>query len=59
MGKKQVMEIIKDLAKSQGFYGRLYRNIIIAEENGEDLEPWFAQFKDCKTSLDVVLKIEQ
>ena len=59
MGKKQVLEIIRSLAQSQGFFGRLYRNIIIAEENGEDLGPWFAQFKDCKNSLDVVLKIEQ
>ena len=59
MTKKQVMEIIKGLAHSQGMYGRLYRDIIIAEENGEDLTAWWEQFKDCKNAVDVVLKIDQ
>lgn len=59
MNRKQVLEIIKSLAKSQGFYGRLYRNIIIAEENGEDLTAFWDSFKGCKTAVDVVLVIEQ
>jgi hypothetical protein len=58
MSKKEVMSVIDSLACSQGFYGRLGRSIREAEECGEDTSAWFAQFKDCRDAVDVVMKIE-
>ena len=58
MSKEQVMSVIDTFACSQGFYGRLGRAIREAEARGEDTSKWFAQFKDCKSDLDVILKIE-
>jgi len=58
MTKNQVMDIIDTFACSQGFYGRLGRSIREAEARGEDVSPWFEQFKDCTSDLDVILKIE-
>ena len=58
MSKKQVMGIIDTFARSQGFYGRLGRSIREAEANGVNTDEWFAQFKDCKSDLDVILMIE-
>lgn len=55
--KKQFLQLVKMLAKSQGFYGRLLRDFeeLTEEEQNEFLQ----QFKDCKTDLDIILKLEQ
>ena len=58
MSKKQVMNLIDNLARSQGFYGRLRQSIREAEANGVDTTEWFEQFADCKDDVDVILKIE-
>ena len=58
MSKKQVLDIIDTLARSQGFYGRLGRDIRAAEVRGIDTSDFFAQFADCKDAVDVILKIE-
>lgn len=58
MSKKQVMNLIDNLARSQGFYGRLGQSIREAEANGVDTAEWFAQFADCTDDVDVILKIE-
>ena len=58
MSKKQVMSLIDNLARSQGFYGRLGLSIREAEANGVDTTEWFEQFADCKDDVDVILKIE-
>nr|DAR13264.1 MAG TPA: hypothetical protein [Caudoviricetes sp.] len=53
MTKEEIMEAIKSLAKSQGFYGRLYE---FFKENPEALENFAKQnFKD---SLDMVMFLE-
>lgn len=53
-----VLDLIETLARSQGFYGRLLRDIKEAEASGEDMTNFFMQFKDCKTPVDIILKIE-
>ena len=58
MSKKQVMNLIDNLARSQGFYGRLGRSIREAEANGVDTTEWFEQFADCKEGIDVIMMIE-
>lgn len=53
MTKEEIMEAIKSLAKSQGFYGRLYE---FFKENPDALEHFAKQnFKD---SLDMVMFLE-
>ena len=61
MKMKDIMNLIVELSYSQGFYGRLYRDIKYMEENfPEDyellVEDWESQnFED---SLDFILYIE-
>lgn len=57
MKKEQVKSLILGLSRSQGFYGRLYQ--ALEETSKEEQEQFYNQFKDCKTDLDVILKIEQ
>ena len=61
MNVVQVIEVIKDLAKSQGFYSRLYETILEVKQNDE------AAFNECakaveaqnfRDSVDVVLFFE-
>lgn len=59
MTRNEVMNNIKMLACSQGFYGRMLRDIEEAEANGEDLTEFFEQFNDCKDPVDMILLIEQ
>ena len=57
MDKEDVLNVFRELAQSQGFYGRLLRDI---GWNGEYVdESFWEQFKDCSTDLDVVLVMEQ
>lgn len=56
--KNGVMDLFETLAHSQGFYGRLIRDIKEAEASGEDMTNFFMQFKDCKTPVDIILKVE-
>lgn len=53
---EQVFNTIKVLASSQGFYGRLLKELQEIDE--EDRDEWLSQFADCKDSVDVILKIE-
>lgn len=53
MTKKEIMEAIKSLAKSQGFYGILYE---FFKENPEALENFAKQ--NFKNSIDMVMFLE-
>ena len=53
MTKEEIMEALKSLAKSQGFYGRLYE---FFNENPEALEEFAKQ--NFKNSLDMVMFLE-
>lgn len=58
MNKEQILNAIKELAQSQGLYGRLYRSLTdgseLAKEMMKELEK--QNFKD---SVDLVMYIEQ
>ena len=58
MERKEVMGVFEMLARSQGLYGRLLRNLNAREAAGEDLTPFFDQFKGCKDAVDVVMVVE-
>lgn len=54
-----VIDTITTLSKSNGFYCRLWNWLYNAIKNGEDLTDFWAQFKNCKNSLDVIFTLEQ
>lgn len=54
--KNLVIGTIRSLANSQGFYSRLYRDIMDADE--DSLNEWLEQFEDCTSELDVIYKLE-
>ena len=57
MNKQQLKQLIESLAKSQGLYGRLLRNI---EESDNEEEIWqYLEEKNFKDGLEFVLFIEQ
>lgn len=58
MARKEVMGVFGMLARSQGLYGRLLRDLNAREAAGEDLTPFFDQFKGCKDAVDVVMVVE-
>ena len=61
MNAVQVIEVIKELSNSQGFYSRLYRNIVELKENDEDgFNEWCNEIEalNFKEPIDVVLYLE-
>ena len=61
MKMNQIMDLITELSCSQGFYGRLKRDILEMKENFPDqynmlVENW--ESKNFKDSLDFILYIE-
>ena len=61
MKMNQIMDLITELSYSQGFYGRLKRDIIEMKENFPDqydmlVENW--ESRNFKDSLDFILYIE-
>lgn len=54
--KNLVIGTIRSLANSQGFYSRLYRDVMNADE--DSLNEWLEQFEDCTSELDVIYKLE-
>lgn len=53
-----VFKTCRTFAGSQGFYGRLLRDLEQLEAENEDLSEFWEQFADCRSTLDVVLKVE-
>ena len=61
MNAVQVIEVIKDLAKSQGFYSRLYQNImerIVPDEDKYENFQQFCEEQNFKDAVDVVMFFE-
>lgn len=54
--KNLVIGTIRSLASSQGFYSRLYHDVMNADE--DSLNEWLEQFEDCTSELDVIYKSE-
>lgn len=62
MTMDEIMDVIKQLAQSQGMYGRLYRDIQeIKEEAPGEYEKLKADWeaRNFKTALDFILFIEE
>ena len=61
MKREEILNAIKSLAKSQGFYGRLYERIMeVKEENEENFNEFMLQLENEKFSdtLDLVMYFE-
>lgn len=63
MGEQKVLQIIKDLSKSQGFYGRVYEALLHNKNSSDPIErgvykEFMEQFVNCKDPVDVVMIIE-
>ena len=61
MNAIQVLEVIKDLSHSQGFYSRLYSEVISLKENNEEaFNEWCDEIErlNFKEPIDVVLYLE-
>ncbi len=62
MKEEQILAAIKDLAQSQGSYGRMYRDLMQAKEtNPEGYGEYMAHLESInfKDTLDLILFIEQ
>lgn len=53
-----VFETCRIFAPSQGFYGRLLSRLEELEAENEDLSEFWEQFAECRSTLDVVMKLE-
>lgn len=60
MTREAIYETLEDLSRSQGFYGRLLRNLSDMKEYDEEKfeEIMSAWETNCDTSLDLILMIE-
>ena len=61
MNAVQVIEVIKDLAKSQGFYSRMWQNIqenILTDEDEYENFQQFCEQQNFKDAVDLVLVFE-
>ena len=58
MSREQVENVFVSLSASQGFYGRLLRDLADAEARGMDVDGWYEQFADCHDAVDVILRVE-
>lgn len=58
MDKKEIVDAIRLLAHSQGFYGRLYNALMEASE--EDMDEWFNETftEEPKNIVEMVMMIE-
>lgn len=57
MNKKQILKVIKNLAKSQGFYDRLYSKLTDGSEESEAYLEELVEQK-FKNAVDLVMFIE-
>ena len=56
MTKNRILALIRMLAKSKGFYGRLLNEIGYDGENVP--AEWFEQFNACHDEVDFILTLE-
>ena len=57
----EILDIIKELAFNQGFYGRLYRDLMIIKES--DTEQWneikkYLENRDFRDKIDLIMHFE-
>ena len=56
MKSNEVLDLIKELSKGQGVYGRLLQALNEADE--DDRNQFLDSFEDCSNPIDVILRIE-
>lgn len=57
MDREEILNAIKDLAQSQGLYGRLYRSLTDGSEQAENMLNTLVE-QNFKDKVDLVLYIE-
>lgn len=57
MNKQQILNAVKSLAQSQGFYGRLYETLTSGTEEAEDALNQMVE-QNFKDSVDMVMWLE-
>ena len=58
MKREEIMETIKTLASSQGFYGRLYRKLMELDEEKYDEVMTELESQNFKDGVDLIMYIE-
>lgn len=63
MSESKVLNLFRTLGQSQGFYWRLYNKLLECKKSSnetdrENYQEYMAQFKDCTSDIDVILKVE-
>ena len=58
MKREEIMETIKSLASSQGFYGRLYRELMELNEDDYNKVMMELENQNFKDGLDLIMFIE-
>lgn len=58
MTREEILDLIKSLARSQGFYGRLYRSRTSASKEDQQAMKEYLETKNFKTGLDFILALE-
>lgn len=58
MKREQILETIRMLAHSQGFYGRLYNNLMEMDEDSYEDTMTFLESQNLKDAVDLVMMLE-
>ena len=58
MKREEIMETIKSLASSQGFYGRLYRSLMELDEEKYNEVMTELESQNFKDGIDLIMYIE-
>lgn len=58
MNREQILDTFRDLAKSQGFYGRLLANIDLLDEETRDAFLSDLESQNFSDAVDLVMYIE-
>lgn len=58
MKREEILDLIKSLARSQGYYGRLYNAWTSASEEDQQAMKEYLESKNFKSGLDFILALE-
>lgn len=59
MNEEKILNTIRGLAQSQGFYGRLYKIIMDSKKNNPDgYQEFINYYSSCKDEVDFVIALE-
>ena len=59
MNEEEILNTVRSLARSQGFYGRLYERIMDLKKNNPDgYQKFINCYSGCKDEVDFVMALE-